>query len=93
MYLRVVYALYKDCHPDNEIRASKFYSLRPPNVLLLSDTPADQCKCTHHENFMFLLKSVNVEYSNDFWESTLCNSENLTGKCWKGKCEACSEGK
>lgn len=93
MYLREAFEIFKSSFPDINIGFSKFCSLRPKNVLLLKDTPRDQCKCMKHENFINMLSGLNLSYSNSFWENILCDSNDLCGICWKGKCEMCCEGK
>ena len=39
-------------HP---ISHSQFWKLRPIDVLLIADTPKEQCRCVIHENFFFEL--------------------------------------
>ena len=53
MYLKEAYALYLEtCENDNEkCNFSTFCNLRPKTVLLLVDSPKEQCKCQIHENF------------------------------------------
>ena len=89
MHLKEAHALFQERHPDHPISFSVFAKLRPPNVLLLKDTPADQCKCLQHENFMLHLAGVSITYSNELWEDMLCDSENMHGKCWRGECSEC----
>ena len=64
MYLREAFEISKSSFPDINIGFSKFCSLRPKNVLLLKDTPRDQCKCMKHENFINMLSGLNLSYSN-----------------------------
>ncbi|RUS87408.1 hypothetical protein EGW08_004862 [Elysia chlorotica] len=45
MFLREAYKLFQASHSDVRIGFSKFCALKPKNVLLLKDTPSDQCKC------------------------------------------------
>ncbi|KAF8793879.1 hypothetical protein HNY73_001911 [Argiope bruennichi] len=92
MYMKEAHALFKEENPSINIGYSKFCSLRPKNVLLLKDTPSDQCKCKSHENFILLLKGLNIDYNNDFWKEVLCNSD-LESKCWETKCDKCNAGK
>ena len=73
-------------------KKSKFYSLRPKNVLLLGDTPKDQCKCQNHENMFMKLEAMGKQYESSFWEEILCDtSENSI--CWLNKCNACYNAK
>ena len=52
MYIHQVYAVFKETRQEDEAMCSMstFTKLRPKNVLLLSDTPEDTCKCQTHEN-------------------------------------------
>ena len=92
MYLKEVFQLFKDSYPDVKIGFSKFADLRPPHVLLKQHS-VDQCKCETHENFLNKLKPLKISYCNDFWNNILCESDNLSGNCWTGKCEKCEKGK
>lgn len=81
MYLREDYSLFKIENDNLEVGFSKFCFLRPPNVLLLHETPADQCKCKIHENFILKLKALKINYSNAWWQSILCDTEQ-NSLCW-----------
>ena len=50
MFLREEYAIFKVVHPEVQVGFSKFCECRPQNVLLLHDSPRDQCRCKIHEN-------------------------------------------
>ncbi|GBM13664.1 hypothetical protein AVEN_148187-1 [Araneus ventricosus] len=84
-------ALFQEENPSINIGYSKFCSLRPKNVLLVKDTPSDQCKCKSHENFILLLKGLNINYNNDFWKEVLCNSDSGS-ECWETNCDKCNAG-
>lgn len=92
MYLREAFCILKELNPNIQIGFSKFCSLRPKNVLLIKDTPSDQCKCMIHENFMYKVKGLKQNYSNDWWSKILCDPS-LDSKCWNNECESCSDGK
>lgn len=92
MYLREAFCIFNEINPNIEIGFSKFCSLRPKNVLLMKDTPSDQCKCITHENFMFKVKGLKQTYCNDWWCMILCDPS-LNSKCWRNECDACSDGK
>ncbi|GBL91653.1 hypothetical protein AVEN_71311-1 [Araneus ventricosus] len=83
-------ALFKEENPSINIGYSKFCSLRPKNVLV-KDTPSDQCKCKSHENFILLLKGLNINYNKDFWKEVLCNSDSGS-ECWETNCDKCNAG-
>ena len=92
-YLREAYAVFKETAVDEEGRSfSAFCKLRPKNVLLLVDTPNEQCKCQIHENFFMKLEAMGCSYDKGFWGNMLCDvSEN--SKCWLSECEPCRNGK
>lgn len=94
MFLKEAFYIFKEENPNIKIGYSKFCSLRPKNVLLLKETPADQCKCKIHENFILKLKSLSPKctYSSEFWKNVLCD-DNLDSFCWKNMCHKCSNGK
>ncbi|KAJ8038387.1 hypothetical protein HOLleu_15805 [Holothuria leucospilota] len=89
MYLKEAYAIYSERFPVYPISFSAFAKLRPLNVLLMKDTPADQCKCMQHENFTLGLAGLGINYGNDWLQNILCDAENLHGQCWKGECADC----
>ena len=92
-YLREAYAVFKETAVDEEGRSfSAFCKLRPKNVLLLVDTPNEQCKCQIHENFFMKLEAMGCSYDNDFWGIMLCDVSEKS-KCWLSECESCRNGK
>ena len=56
--------------------------------------PLDQCRCETHENFLFKLTALKINYHNGFWKDCLCQgkSEDLMSPCWTGACLQCSKG-
>lgn len=92
MFLHEAFSVFKEENQEVKIGFSKFCSLRPKNVLLLKETPAEQCKCRLHENFIMKLKALKYTYNNDFWKNLLCD-DSLNSPCWQNLCENCSEGK
>ncbi|XP_048583778.1 uncharacterized protein LOC125563079 [Nematostella vectensis] len=93
MFLREAFAVFQATHPAVSIGFSTFCRLRPANVLLLKNTPKDQCKCKIHENFRLKLKGLDSTVKHDVWETILCNSSDLQSNCWMGICETCKDGK
>ena len=90
--IRELYFLFKEENPDTKIGQSKFYSLRPPNVLFMKDSPSDQCKCVQHEVFRMMLAPLKVMVNKDFWKKVLCDTDNINSKCWLNECEKCRNG-
>ena len=91
LFLREAHSIYLETHPDNPIGRAKFCDLRPKNVLLLSQTPADQCRCMVHDNFRAKLQGLSINYSDDFWGTMLCDSS-YNSKCWQLLCDNCKNG-
>ena len=57
MFLREAYYMYCEQNKRDGVHGlaySTFCNLRPRNVLLLSFSPKDQCKCMTHENFFHI---------------------------------------
>lgn len=52
------YQEFNKCYPDTEVGKPKFYSLRPPYVLPVADTPHNVCVCRYHANFNYILQSI-----------------------------------
>ena len=58
MTINEAYALFKEENADQKIGRSKFAELRPPAVLLSSQTPANVCTCLYHQNMFLALESI-----------------------------------
>ena len=92
LFLKEAYKVYVESLAGDEhhIEFSKFCELRPKNVLLMKQTPADQCKCKVHENLFLKLKSLKLPYAT-FWEDVLCDTT-LNSLCWQGQYQECENG-
>ncbi|KAJ2937733.1 hypothetical protein O0L34_g19126 [Tuta absoluta] len=88
MFLREAHAIFIEENPELKIGFSYFCSLRPPNVLLLKNTPAEQCRCKIHENYRMMLTALKTTYSDEFWKRVLCDAA-INSVCWQNKCEDC----
>jgi len=92
MFLREAYAIYAN-ETLQPVSFSKFANLRPQNVLLLKNSPPDQCKCLIHENLRQRLLGLKISYdSNVFLPSILCDAT-ANSKCWCQECVICADGK
>ena len=91
MYLRKAYDVFKETVADGKCHSfSAFCKLRPSNVLLLNDTPKEQCKCQIHESFFMRLEPMGYSYGNG--GNVFCDvSEN--SKWWLSECQSCRNGK
>ena len=49
---------YTELLVSDKVKFVEFYDLCPTNVFLLKQSPADQCKCVVHENFINTLKAL-----------------------------------
>ena len=88
------YGIFKAENPDLKIGRSKFHDLRPPNAILMGNSPADQCKCPQHETFRMLLAPFKIQTETiDFWSLTICDVVDLSSDCWKNQCPDCKDGK
>ena len=72
MFLREAFSVFKARYPEISISFTACCKLRPKNALLLKNTPMDQCKCKVHENFIFKLSALKINYHDNFWEKCLC---------------------
>ena len=86
MFLREAHEVYRQTHGE-PVSFSVFCDLRPKNVLLLQNSPKDQCKCVTHENLFFKLDAIGISYDSSFWQKVLCSVED-NSDCWNSKCEA-----
>ena len=91
MFLREAFAVFDETHPEINLGFSTFCRLRPGNVLLLKNTPKDQCKCKTHENFRMKLTALNCDIlpDKDCWQAILCETNDLQSSWWTGTCETC----
>ena len=77
------YAVFKEAKQEDEkiCSLSVFYKVRPKNILLLSETPEDTCKCQIHGNLFLKLDVMGYNYDLSFFCEVLCDtSENSS--CW-----------
>ena len=95
MFLREAFSVFKARYPEISISFIAFCKIRPKNVLLLKNTPMDQCKCKVHEKFIFKLSAWKINYHDNFWEKCLCkgHSKIFTSTYWAGECQECLGGK
>ena len=76
MFLREAHEVYCQTQ-DNPVSFSTFCDLRPKNVLLLADSPKDQCRCLIHENILFKLDAIRISYDSSFWTKILCLTKTI----------------
>lgn len=87
------FAQFKRENKSILIEKSKFYSLRPQHVMLVTETPHNVCVCKYHANFDFLLRSISntvqefPSTSSHLLSIMCCNVQNE--KCMTGICDDC----
>ena len=58
MTLKEAFPLYTQEYPSDQVKLTKFKSLRPDVVLYQSDMPHNVCICQYHENINLLLQGI-----------------------------------
>lgn len=94
MTISEVYAVYCKSHSTTTVGKSTFFDLRPPHVLPLSDMPHNVCTCVYHENFKFLISSLQsqniLQFPGDereLLEKVYCQVDNES--CMLNRCKNC----
>ena len=64
MLLREAYKIYTELPVSGKVKFSKFCDLRPKDVLLLKQSPADQYKCIIYKNFINTLWPLSILYDS-----------------------------
>ena len=91
MFLREAYYMYcehNERDSAHDLAYSTFCDLCPGNVLLLSSSPKDQCKCMTHE--IFSIWKQWVSHTTHFWLEVLYSHE-LNSDCWLSTCDECRQ--
>lgn len=93
--IKEVYAMFCEENPDLKVSVSKFFNLRPVNVLSFTKMPHNVCCCHIHENVRFMLKSLQkadivfkdmyVDYG--MHKNFVCDPE--TENCFTNECSTC----
>ena len=88
--IKEAFGIFKMENPNIRVGLSKFAELRPPNVLLSSQTPSNVCTCVYHQNMFLALDAIHSyipnipSYSTEFSSSCLLEPEG--DLCWFGEC-------
>ena len=89
--LKERHAIFQAEHPEFRIGPAKFAMLRPPQVMLSSQTPSNVCTCVYHQNTILALDALHSHiadipiYNKDFPASCLIAPD--TDSCWYDECE------
>lgn len=94
MHMTVEEALevFRKKYKDENIGKSKFYSLRPKNVIPMSGTPHTVCVCVTHANFIYAVDTlsrycVDKQTHSSLMESICCDVK--SEKCMTNRCTEC----
>lgn len=93
--IKEVYGMFCEENPGVKICRSKFFDLRPVNVLSFTKMPHNVCCCHIHENLRFILKTLRKSdtvfkdlYVDDgMHRNFVCGNE--TEKCFFDECDTC----
>lgn len=91
--VKEAFALFAKENPEINIKRSKFYELRPGNVLLTSEMPHNVCICKRHANFNFVVEALSKTIENipltgkELLRNLCCDVNNE--KCMIGLCTEC----
>jgi hypothetical protein len=93
MTVKEAFALFKEENSDVNVKSSKFYELRPENVLLSNEMPHNVCVCKYHANFIFVIDAIHQKIDSfpsshaDILSAVCCNLK--SEKCMSSECEKC----
>ena len=87
MFLKEAYATLD----DNKCSLSTFCNFRPKNVLLLDESPKQQCKCQIHENLFLKLEPMGICYEKD-WGNIMLYDSTPNSDCWQSMFKECIDG-
>lgn len=87
------YEEFKKSNPDQNISKSKFYNLRPQNILPVNNMPHNVCVCKSHANFTFLIEAISKSQTcfpkthAELLERMCCDTN--SAKCMFSECNEC----
>ena len=78
-------------NPEVKVSFSKFYALKPEEVLLRHQTPASLCLCEYHANVKLLIDAIQwlPKSTTDLVEVIVCDSDNE--HCMLQTCKDCKD--
>lgn len=93
--IKECYGMFCSENPELKISLSKFFKLRPPNVLSFTKIPHNVCVCQVHENLRCSLKSLKKSHLT--FENLLVDYKmhknfvciDSTQLCFENQCEQC----
>lgn len=91
MTINKVHQVLKKENSTIKIRKSSFENLRPKNVWLMAETPANMCVCQMHANFNYFIESLcNIspyQKPKNIISQLICNLQNEA--CMMNNCNRC----
>lgn len=90
MTISEAYALFKEENTNAKIGRRKFADLRPPAVMLSSQTPANVCTCLYYQIMILALDGIHTvissipKYTSEFPATCVLSPESES--CWFGEC-------
>lgn len=91
--LREAFAIFKEINPIDEIGLSKFCTLRPTEVSIVSSKSQEVCCCPYCENMKFLFtasrwkEGTNMKELSDLVATMVCDTH--CPACMKCQCKDC----
>lgn len=95
MMISEAYQEFTETYSDCNVSLSKFFTLRPKNIDIVSKTPHNMCCCIYCENMQFLFESMFQHFSQDITklnillEKLVCSKDNFN--CMTSKCNLCGD--
>jgi hypothetical protein len=97
--VKEVHGMFTSENPESPVSLSKFYKLRPPNVLSFTKIPQNVCCCEIHENIRACVKGLkksgplfhflNIDYN--IHKNFTCDQPTID--CFDNKCTNCCHSK
>lgn len=93
MGIKEAYEEFKTCYPEMIISRSKFFSLRPKNILPVGNMPHNVCVCRYHANATHLIEAIfkcDASFPKThkaLLEAVCCNT--AREECMNNNCKKC----
>lgn len=95
MSVEEAYKEFKEMFPDQPVSSSKFHSLRPAHVVIMSKAPHNMCCCTYCENMQYIFDALLpfttnvIDSLKDLTIKLCCSRDNY--ECVAGSCDDCKD--
>lgn len=97
--VKEIYGMFREEFPSVKISLSKFFGLKPINVLSFAKIPHNICVCQLHENIRCCLKSlikIDAVFADLFTDSSMHKNfvcEISSEQCFTNNCNVCCNAK